>query len=786
MLTASDDRTANLKDRKKSAVFSPDESKVFTASVDHATKLWDSETVVDSSDSSRVIAASVNHTAKLWDSETAVDSSDVSRVLTASIDQTTNLCDSAMFSPDGSSVFTAVGQDIKSRGSRYIAQDGWGSWRSMPKAHLESNSDARLRDACVGTCKDTTKIWSAETGECTARAKKLWSVETGKCISDERVHQLKEDSSTAKQVSELSRKWISHRVHRGITTMDITPWDMTEASTRGKVKIVFREHRFGFFIAGRGREDRDDEAMVAFCNIDQDLVKDGRVFFHRDEIQGGKWMTFCLSELLSVHGVHPTGGTVDGRVVRFISNSAGVLQRIDEEVARSSGVRDGITGNRKHELCRAVRQGASWSIEDRRRRIDRVAREAVYKFGKVPPAGSDASVLSLTTDGQFWDDAKGGMLDPRLVTFVRQEEVRFVKGRQVYDKVPWETAIQRTGRLPIRTRWVDTNKGTEEAFEYRSRWVAQKFRRGADAAFYVATPPLEAIREIVSDVVGHGGDKVLLVVDVRRAYLYAPAAKEMYVELPPEDSHDGRRMCGRLNISLYGTRDAAHNWETELRSTLKTFGFFNGKASPVHFHPRGWRALAAAHGDDLAVSIPRCHVDRIVKAISGKYEIKTQVLGGNQGEMRTVKLLNPTICWGKDGITWEGDSRHARIVIERLGLERAKGVDTLGSFAPQLSEAETLREIESELNYQEEVRQHIGDDGHDMRDLPELVENDCCDEDDRWGSVRTASTRIIGLTSEMKRLKSPTCDRSTVHCATVVSSITYLCCAALSRNSAPR
>ena len=57
----------------------------------------------------------------------------------------------------------------------------------------------------------------------------------------------------------------------------------------------------------------------------------------------------------------------------------------------------------------------------------------------------------------------------------------------------------------------------------------------------------------------------MALVDVRRAYFYAPAQRRVFVELPPEDYQAGdEHMCGLLQYSFYGTRDAAQNWEEEL------------------------------------------------------------------------------------------------------------------------------------------------------------------------------------------------------------------------------
>ena len=61
--------------------------------------------------------------------------------------------------------------------------------------------------------------------------------------------------------------------------------------------------------------------------------------------------------------------------------------------------------------------------------------------------------------------------------------------------------------------------------------------------------------------------KVGALVDVRRAYFYAPARRRVFVELPPEDYQPGNEhMCGLLRYNLYGTRDVAQNWEEELGS----------------------------------------------------------------------------------------------------------------------------------------------------------------------------------------------------------------------------
>ena len=49
----------------------------------------------------------------------------------------------------------------------------------------------------------------------------------------------------------------------------------------------------------------------------------------------------------------------------------------------------------------------------------------------------------------------------------------------------------------------------------------------------------------------------LMINDVSRAYFCAPARRQVFVELPEEDSDVNNDMVGELNSSMHGTRDAA-------------------------------------------------------------------------------------------------------------------------------------------------------------------------------------------------------------------------------------
>ena len=59
----------------------------------------------------------------------------------------------------------------------------------------------------------------------------------------------------------------------------------------------------------------------------------------------------------------------------------------------------------------------------------------------------------------------------------------------------------------------------------------------------------------------------------------------MFGKLPPEDYEEGMR--GRLMKAMYGTRDAAQNWEFEYCEFMQILGLMIGKASPCVFYRQG-------------------------------------------------------------------------------------------------------------------------------------------------------------------------------------------------------
>ena len=171
------------------------------------------------------------------------------------------------------------------------------------------------------------------------------------------------------------------------------------------------------------------------------------------------------------------------------------------------------------------------------------------------------------TNMQAWDDLTGEILNPKDVTNARLLELDYARAKNVWTKMPRQQA-HNEGLKVIKTRWIDINKGDDANKNIRSRFVAKEFNTGNEEGLFAATPPLEALKYLISQVAttepNHGEEAVIMINDVARAFFEAPVTRDVCIELPDEDKTQeywDQDMVGKLNMSLYGTRDEASNFQ---------------------------------------------------------------------------------------------------------------------------------------------------------------------------------------------------------------------------------
>lgn len=150
--------------------------------------------------------------------------------------------------------------------------------------------------------------------------------------------------------------------------------------------------------------------------------------------------------------------------------------------------------------------------------------------------------------------------------------------------------------------------------------------------------------------------KVIRVCDISRAYFYAKATRVIYIEIPEEDREAGdEHKVGKLELCLYGTRDAAQNWAATYTRYLKKFGFRQGKASSCNFaHPKRDIQLKV-HGDDFMVVADMKQMKWLEDNLKAEYETKCDILApaGVEGAVQEVSILNRSLRWKNGGIEYE-------------------------------------------------------------------------------------------------------------------------------------
>ena len=119
----------------------------------------------------------------------------------------------------------------------------------------------------------------------------------------------------------------------------------------------------------------------------------------------------------------------------------------------------------------------------------------VYKLTDV-----DGAVLHVRIEGEpvYKDDLTGQLLPPDLVRAARAKELEYFGAKQVWEKRPVGESRRVTGKPPVSVRWVDVNKGDNLNPNIRSRLVARQIRQAGEDAIFAPTPPLEALRSILS------------------------------------------------------------------------------------------------------------------------------------------------------------------------------------------------------------------------------------------------------------------------------------------------
>ena len=440
----------------------------------------------------------------------------------------------------------------------------------------------------------------------------------------------------------------------------------------------------------------------------------GRLFLFEHPAGASSWSTGMMKDMLGLAGVHTAkfdfcelGMTTKGhngnaapakKRTTVMTNSPNIAEVLRQ--AQCSGLHRHVQldgGKAKacevypEKFVKLVCEGIRKELADARWRrkivedlaIGETIEALMHAQEKVEPPHEQGAPIDcghIYENRDFYDDISGAKLDHKLAVQARRAEMAFFKQRGVYSKVrreKWMTVIS--------TKWLDVNKGDERCPNIRARLVGREIAKDKRDDLFAATPPLESLKAILSICASHqvgSGPYRVMAIDVKRAYFYAPATRPIFVHIPAEDREPGdEKMVGQLNLSLYGTRDAALNWTKTYTQFMLECGFEVGRGSPCNFVHRGRGVVLTVHGDDFTSTGTTRDLAWLQKCFEKRFEVTTTVLGPEEGQSREVRILNRIIRWTAEGIAYEPDPRHSEIAIRDLGLDaaRTKAASTPGT-----------------------------------------------------------------------------------------------------------
>ncbi len=522
----------------------------------------------------------------------------------------------------------------------------------------------------------------------------------------------------------------------GTDPEDEKPWDFNDEAKRDKAKKMVKADKPVMLILSPmcgpfsrlqelfnyPRQDRFEveekikEALmhlkfvVELCLIQHEA---GRLFLFEHPASASSWSSEVIQYLADVKGVHHvkfdfcmlgmTTKDADGndapakKRTGVLTNSDAVAMLLRSAQCRGEHWHTELINGRAgpcqvypDKFARLLCEGIKRELDTIRWRNDmNKVFDITSEFGKLMAMQTKIEELTVTPEEDpfsalydgfgFHDDIHDRPLDRAMAIEARKTEIQYFKDMGVYTKVrrePWMRVIS--------TKWIDTNKGDEACPSYRARLVARELNLSKKDGLFAATPPVESLRMILSICASnqHSYDEsrnfIVMSNDIKRAYFYAPVSRPMFITIPDEDWEEGdEQMVGQLNLSLYGTRDAAVNWAKTFTGNLEKIGFIVGSASPCNFYHAEKEISLTVHGDDFTSTGCEASLRWLDAQLKAKYEVKTEFLGPKPEHAKQVRILNRVISWEATGITYEADQRHAEIIVKAMDVQRA--VATPGS-----------------------------------------------------------------------------------------------------------
>jgi len=467
------------------------------------------------------------------------------------------------------------------------------------------------------------------------------------------------------------KSWVDHN------PINNSAWNIEDAIVQRKLIHLLNVHKPLFVVCEASSKIsskwKSDTKVNDFIHrVCETQRRAGRKFVAYQDIRAPEWACEPWRKLREKNdvkqiGVHLEGNNA-GKVLRFTTNSEQIVEAILEKTNSS--------------LEEKIQKGLD---------VEQIKNNQIPK--EILNLTSSASLHYENPGGTFIDDTTGSTLDQKETVKARQLEMRTFKEMDVYSYVLREEARGDKNGKVVGVRWVDVQKG----LLVRSRLVAQEFA-GKDERedIFAATPPLFATKVVISDAASRGdggkGDRALLILDVKRAFLYGDIEDTVYIELPPEDPYYGQGYVGYLKKAMYGTRGAPHVWQKMVKRVMTSLGFVMNPIHPCVYHHPKRDIFVVTHVDDFLCSGDREDLRWLTKEVSKEFEITSEVIGIKEGEVRESKFLGRTIRWTEKGYEYEGNQKHSKILLDEWDMSDARALSSPGAAAEKPNAVEKADE----------------------------------------------------------------------------------------------
>lgn len=243
----------------------------------------------------------------------------------------------------------------------------------------------------------------------------------------------------------------------------------------------------------------------------------------------------------------------------------------------------------------------------------------------------------------------------------------------------WTLVDLPAGRKPINAKWVYKTKRDDSGavVRYKARLVAKGYaqRMGIDyTETYAPVVRYASIRLLMALAVKY--DYSIHQMDVITAFLQGDLREDIFMN-QPEDYNDGSGRVCKLNRSIYGLKQAGHQWNLKLDGALQRFGLVKSKVDPCIYKTKNLQLIIAIYVDDFLILYKKtAELDSLKQYLNKNFMMK---------DLGSAKSCLGIRISQQKGVIQLDQAIYIENILERFGMINCKPVGTPADTSTKLS-----------------------------------------------------------------------------------------------------